>query len=62
VPRSELDAALDRTVAALLAVPRDAGAAAKALLRGAAARTQDDQEAAERAAQYQRLRALAGLE
>lgn len=60
VPRVELDAAVDRTVAALLAVPREAAAATKALLLGAFARTQDEQQAAERAAQYRRLRALAG--
>jgi enoyl-CoA hydratase/carnithine racemase len=62
VPRDGLDAAVDETVAALLAVNRDAGAETKALLQGAARRTQAEQEGAERAAQYRRLRALAGLE
>ena len=47
-------------VAALLAVPREASAETKALLLGAAARTQGEQEAAERQAQYRRLRELAG--
>lgn len=62
VPLAELDAAVDRTVAALQAVPRGAAAATKALLLGAAAHTQDEQQGAERAAQYRRLRALAGLD
>ena len=57
-----LDAAVDATVAALLAIDRDAAAETKALLRAAAAHTQDEQQAAERAAQYRRLRAIAGLE
>ena len=52
---------VDRTVAALLAVDRDAAIETKALLLAAAARTQDDQERAEREAQYRRLRALVGL-
>ncbi len=51
-----LDAAVAETVAALLAVNRDAAAETKALLLGAAGRTQADQEAAERDAQYRRLR------
>jgi enoyl-CoA hydratase/carnithine racemase len=58
----ELDAAVGRTVAALLAVDRDAAAETKALLLGAAARTQDEQQAAEREAQYRRLRVLAGAD
>ena len=62
VPRDELDAALERTVDALLAIDRDAAAETKALLLGAARRTQADQEAAERDAQYRRLRALTGLD
>jgi enoyl-CoA hydratase/carnithine racemase len=62
VPRDELDEAVARTVAALLAVGRDASAETKALLMAAADRSQSEQEAAERHAQYRRLRALAGLD
>jgi enoyl-CoA hydratase/carnithine racemase len=62
VPNDELDASVEQTVAALLAVNRDAAAETKALLQRAAAGTQDEQEAAERDAQYRRLRALAGLD
>jgi enoyl-CoA hydratase/carnithine racemase len=62
VPRAELDDAVDRTIAALLAVPRASAAATKALLLAASKRTQQEQEAAERTAQYHRLRALAGLD
>jgi enoyl-CoA hydratase/carnithine racemase len=62
VARSDLDAAVDAMVAALLAVHRDASAETKALLLGAAGRTQAEQERAEREAQYRRLRALAGFE
>jgi enoyl-CoA hydratase/carnithine racemase len=62
VPRTDLDRAVAETVAALLAVPRDAAAETKALLLAAGARTQTEQQAAEREAQYRRLRALAGLE
>jgi enoyl-CoA hydratase/carnithine racemase len=61
VPAAELDAAVQRTVDALLAVNRDAAAETKALLLRAARRTQAEQEAAEREAQYRRLRELAGL-
>lgn len=61
VPPGELDAAVERTVAAVLAVDRDASAETKALLLAAARRTQTEQEAAERAAQYRRLRAISGL-
>jgi enoyl-CoA hydratase/carnithine racemase len=61
VPNDELDAAVDETVSALLAVDRDAAAETKALLQRAATSTQDEQQAAEREAQYRRLRALAGL-
>jgi enoyl-CoA hydratase/carnithine racemase len=56
-----LEAAVEETVAALLAINRDAAAETKALLQRARASTQDDQQAAEREAQYRRLRALAGL-
>jgi enoyl-CoA hydratase/carnithine racemase len=62
VPLAELDAAVERTVAAILAVNRDAAAETKALLLCAARNTQPEQEAAERAAQYRRLRALTGLD
>jgi enoyl-CoA hydratase/carnithine racemase len=62
VAPDQLDAAVERTVAAVLAVSRDAAAETKALLQGAAARTQAEQQAAERDAQYRRLRALVGLE
>jgi enoyl-CoA hydratase/carnithine racemase len=60
VPRADLDAATADLVAALLAAPADAVRATKALLRDAGTRSYDDQRAAERAAQAQRLRALAG--
>jgi enoyl-CoA hydratase/carnithine racemase len=62
VPNSALDAAVDETVAALLAINRDAAIETKALLQRAHANTQDEQQAAERQAQYRRLRALAGLD
>jgi enoyl-CoA hydratase/carnithine racemase len=62
VANGELDAAVEETVQALLAVPRDAAAETKALLLRATGRSQAEQEAAERDAQYRRLRALAGLE
>jgi enoyl-CoA hydratase/carnithine racemase len=62
VANEDLDAAVDETVTALLAINREAAAETKALLQRAQASTQDDQQAAEREAQYRRLRALAGLE
>lgn len=62
VPVDGLDQAVQDTVAALLAVPREASAETKALLLGAAERSQDEQERAERLAQYRRLRELAGLD
>jgi hypothetical protein len=43
-------------------VHRAASSETKALLLGAARRTQGEQEVAEREAQYRRLRALAGLD
>lgn len=61
VPRDELDDAVQQTVQSLLAVDRGASAETKALLQRAATRTQDEQQAAEREAQYRRMRALAGL-
>jgi enoyl-CoA hydratase/carnithine racemase len=62
VPLGGLAAAVEETVAALLAIDRDAAAETKALLLGAATRSQDEQQAAEREAQYRRLRSMAGLE
>ncbi|MEU3986471.1 enoyl-CoA hydratase/isomerase family protein [Streptomyces sp. NPDC026672] len=61
VPAGELDAAVRDLTAALLAAPRDAVVETKALLRGAASRTYDEQRAAERQAQARRLRDLAGI-
>lgn len=61
VPAADLDSAVQDLTAALLAPPRDAVIETKALLRGAAGRTLDEQRAAERAAQGRRLRDLAGL-
>lgn len=61
VPAAELDAAVKDLTTALLAAPRDAVVETKALLRGAADRSYDEQRAAERAAQTRRLRDLAGL-
>ncbi|MCW2496571.1 MAG: fadB 1 [Jatrophihabitans sp.] len=62
VPVADLDAAVDATVAQLLAIPRDAAIATKALLKAAAGNTQAEQQFAEIEAQYGRLRALAGLD
>jgi enoyl-CoA hydratase/carnithine racemase len=62
VPVAELDAAVTETVTALLAVPHEAATETKALLLAASARSQTDQERAEREAQHRRLRALAGLD
>jgi enoyl-CoA hydratase/carnithine racemase len=62
VPTEGLDAAVEHTVTALLAIDRNAAAETKALLQRAHGRTQDEQQAAERAAQYRRLRAMAGLD
>ena len=62
VPGAGLDAAVEETVRALLAIDRDAATETKALLLAAARHTQSEQEAAEREAQYRRLRALAGLD
>ncbi|MEU5280045.1 enoyl-CoA hydratase/isomerase family protein [Streptomyces asoensis] len=61
VPAAELDAAARDLAAAVLAAPREAVIETKALLRGAADRTYDEQRTAERAAQGRRLRDLAGL-
>ncbi|QBI54667.1 enoyl-CoA hydratase/isomerase family protein [Streptomonospora litoralis] len=59
VAGDQLDGAVADLVAALQAVPREAAAATKELLQGAAGRTLDEQAAAERRAQAGRLRALA---
>ena len=61
VPPEQMLAAAERAVVAVLALPRDAVIETKALLRAAGSRTQEAQEAAEREAQYRRLRDLAGL-
>ena len=62
VPNEELDAAVDELVGALLAIDRGAAAETKALLQRAVGRGQDEQQAAEREAQYRRLRTIAGLD
>ena len=62
VAAAELAAAVEETVGQLLAVDRNAAAETKALLQRAGTRSQDDQQASERAAQYRRLRTLAGLD
>jgi len=62
VPNDQLAAAVEQTVGALLAIDRGAAAETKALLQRAGGRTQDEQQAAEREAQYRRLRAIAGLD
>ncbi|WP_328313637.1 enoyl-CoA hydratase/isomerase family protein [Streptomyces sp. NBC_00442] len=61
VPADELDSAVQDLAGALLAAPRDAVVETKALLRGAAGRSYEEQRLAERAAQARRLRDLAGL-
>lgn len=60
VPRDELDDAARDLAAAVLAAPAGAVRATKALLRDAALRAHEQQQAAERAAQAGRLRDLAG--
>jgi enoyl-CoA hydratase/carnithine racemase len=62
VPAEELAAAVEQTVTALLAIDREAAAETKALLQRAHTRTQDEQQAAEREAQYRRLRRMSGLD
>jgi enoyl-CoA hydratase/carnithine racemase len=61
VPLDDLDAAVEKLVAALTTPLRAALTEAKALLAHAARRSPDEQEAAERAAQTRRIRDLAGL-
>jgi enoyl-CoA hydratase/carnithine racemase len=60
VPADALQATAAQLAADLSAAPRGAVTEAKALLRGAATRSYDEQRAAERAAQIRRLRDLAG--
>jgi enoyl-CoA hydratase/carnithine racemase len=60
VPAEELAATVADLVEALLAAPDGALRETLALIRGASARTPGEQQAAERAAQARRLRALAG--
>jgi enoyl-CoA hydratase/carnithine racemase len=62
VPAAELDTAVASTVAAILAIDRDAAAETKALLKSAQRNTQAEQQLAETQAQYRRLRALSGLD
>lgn len=59
VPGDELARTVDDLVAALAAVPRDAASATKELLQGASGRTLEEQCAAERAAQADRLISMA---
>ncbi|MFG2190933.1 enoyl-CoA hydratase/isomerase family protein [Streptomyces sp. NPDC048639] len=61
VPTAELDAAVADLTAALLAAPRNAVVETKALLRGTAGRSYEEQRVAERGAQARRLRDLAGV-
>ncbi len=61
VPAAGLAAAVDALVASLLAPPAAAASATKHLLAGAAGRTPDEQQAAERLAQRDRLRDLVRL-
>jgi enoyl-CoA hydratase/carnithine racemase len=61
VPGADLAKAAAKLAADLIAAPRGAVTETKALLRGAATRSYDDQRAAERAAQTRRFRDLAGL-
>jgi enoyl-CoA hydratase/carnithine racemase len=60
VPRAELDAAVADLVAALTAPPVAASRATAALVRSAVRNDADAQDAAERAAQVERLHELAG--
>jgi len=59
VAADELEAAVAKTVQAILAQPRAAVIETKALLLAASGRSQSEQEAAEREAQHRRLRDLA---
>jgi enoyl-CoA hydratase/carnithine racemase len=62
VGADELDDAGNAYVQQILRLPRNAVIEIKALLLAAAQRSQSEQESAERAAQYRRLRDLAGLD
>ncbi|MCW2524688.1 MAG: Enoyl-CoA hydratase/isomerase [Frankiales bacterium] len=62
VPASQLEAAGQQFAEQILALPRTAVTETKALLLNAAERSQEQQESAERHAQYRQLRILAGLE
>ncbi len=62
VPAAELAATGERYLGQLLAPPRTAVTETKALLLAAADRSQDEQELAEREAQYRQLRSLIGLD
>lgn len=62
VEASELDAAAERFVAQILALPVSSVRETKALLVAAAGRSQTEQEQAEREAQYRLLRELAGID
>lgn len=61
VPPEQLGAAGEQLVSQLLSLSRTAVTETKALLLAASGRSQAEQEAAERAAQYRQLRELAGL-
>lgn len=60
VPRADLDTAALNLAKAMTTAPRDAVIETKALLTGAAARSYDEQRAAEREAQTRRLKDLLG--
>ncbi len=62
VPSSGLAAAVNETLVQLLAIDRNAAAETKALLQRAGGRSQQEAQAAEREAQYRRLRTIAGLD
>nr|WP_283818675.1 enoyl-CoA hydratase/isomerase family protein [Jatrophihabitans telluris] len=62
VPVERLAEAGDAFAAQILALPAAAVTETKALLLAASGRSQDDQQRAEREAQYRQLRALAGLD
>jgi enoyl-CoA hydratase/carnithine racemase len=60
VPAEQLDATIEDLIAALTAPPAGASRATAALVRSAVHNTQEEQDLAERTAQVQRLRELAG--
>jgi enoyl-CoA hydratase/carnithine racemase len=61
VPAQDLAQAGEQFADQILALPRNAVVEIKALLLAASQRSQDEQQRAEREAQYRQLRALAGL-